>query len=351
MQISFRLDELVAMVSPVEVRGAYAGTIGRIAALDDAEVGSLSFLGNSKYRSSVATSRASVILVPTDYVGEPGPDQCHLVVAQPSVALALVCARIEHSLWPRPTPGVHPSAVVAPDATISSSATVGPLCVIESGAHVGDRSHLQAQVFVGRNARVGGDCWLAPSSYVATECELGDRVRVHAGTVIGSDGFGYEFVDGQHAKVPQVGTVVVEADVEIGANCTIDRARFNRTVIGQGTKLDNQVQIGHNVVVGRHCILCGMVGVSGSTTIGDYAVIGGQAGLAGHLTVGKGAKIGGQAAVTSDIDPGIFVNGSPALPYQLERRLLVLNRRLPDLFKKVESLAAQIDELKKASDL
>ena len=286
----------------------------------------------------MAATRASVVLLPADYAGEPRPNQLFLIVENPSIALARVCARIEQSLWPKPAPGVHPTAHVAPEAQIAASATVGPLCVVESGAVIGDRVHLQSQVFIGHGARIGDDSWLMPGVVVGAECALGHRVRVQPGVIIGSDGFGYEFVQGRHEKVPQVGSVEIGDDVEIGANTTIDRARFNRTVIGEGTKIDNLVQIAHNVVIGRHCLLCAQVGISGSVTIGDYVVLGGQAGVAGHLSIGKGAKIGGGAGVTQDVAPGAFVNGSPAIPLQLERRIAVLKQRLPELFKRVDTL-------------
>lgn len=181
-----------------------------------------------------------------------------------------------------------------------------------------------------------------PGVTVTAECELGRRVRLQPGVVIGSDGFGYEFVKGRHEKVPQVGNVVIGDDVEIGANATLDRARFSRTVVGEGTKIDNLVQIAHNVVIGRHCILCSQVGISGSTTLEDYVVLGGQAGLGGHITIGKGAKAGGQAGITSDVAPGAFVNGTPAIPYMLERRLAVLHQRLPELVKRLDTLEAQL---------
>jgi UDP-3-O-[3-hydroxymyristoyl] glucosamine N-acyltransferase len=256
--------------------------------------------------------------------------------------LARFCARIEQLLWPKPAPGIHASAVVDPKAAVHPTATVGPHCVIEAGATLAAGVHLQAQVFVGRNARIGEQCWLMPGSIVAAECVLGRRVRLQPGVVVGSDGFGYEFVQGRHEKVPQVGNVVIEDDVEIGANSTLDRARFSRTIIGEGTKIDNLVQIAHNVIIGRHCILCAQVGISGSTRLEDYVVLGGQAGIGGHITIGKGAKSGGQAAITSDVAPGVFVNGSPARPYMLERRLQVLHQRLPELFKRVTELEAQI---------
>lgn len=340
MQVEFTPGQLAEIVQPSAQRGETTATIAGIAALETAAAGDLSFLGNSKYRSKVAQTKASVVLVPEDYDGEPAHNQLFLLIPNPSVGLAKICARIEQQLWPRPAPGVHPSAVVDATADVAASATIGPLCVIEAGATVGPGSHLQAQVFVGRNAHIGRDCWLMPSVTVAAECVLQDRVRLHSGVVVGSDGFGYEFVQGRHEKVPQVGTVIVENDVEIGANSTLDRARFSRTVVGEGTKIDNLVQVAHNVIIGRHCILCAQVGISGSSELEDYVILGGQAGVVGHVKIGRGVKSGARAGITADIAPGTFVNGYPAIPYMLERRLQVLYRRLPDLFKRVDSLEA-----------
>jgi UDP-3-O-[3-hydroxymyristoyl] glucosamine N-acyltransferase len=320
-----------------------------IAALADAAPGDLSFLGNAKYKGEVAGTRASVVLLPPDFSGEPAANQLYLFVENPSAALARLCARIEQQLWPKPLPGVHPTAVVSDGARISPTATIGPLCVVESGAVVGERTHLQAQVFLGRDAVIGDDCWLMPGVVVASECRLGQRVRLQAGVVIGADGFGYEFVGGRHEKIPQVGMVLVGDDVEIGANSTLDRARFSRTVVGEGTKIDNLVQIAHNVTIGRHCLLCAQVGISGSTRVEDYVVFGGQAGIGGHITIGKGAKAGGQAGITSDVAPGAFVNGTPAVPFLLERRIAVLQQRLPDLFRRVDALEGQLAAAKKSS--
>ena len=346
MTLAFSAAELVALLNPRSTRGATAATIRNIAALKEAGPGDLSFLGNPKYKPEVAATKASVVLLPSDFEGTPPADQLWLLVENPSAALATLCARVEASLWPRPAPGVHASAVVDPSAQIAPDATVGPLCVIEAGVVVGPRTVLHAQVFLGRDARVGADCWLMPSAHVATGCVIGDRVRLHAGVVVGADGFGYEFQGGRHVKVPQVGIVEIQDDVEVGANTTFDRARFSRTVVGQGTKIDNLVQIGHNVVIGRHCILCAQVGISGSTTLEDYVVLGGQAGVAGHLTIGKGAKADGQTGINTTLAPGTFWKGSPCLPYQLEQRINVLRQRLPDLFRKVDSIAAELAELK-----
>ena len=349
MQVSFTPSQLTELSGARESRGATEEIIRGIAALAEAQPGDLSFLGNAKYKAQLASTRASVLLLPMGHEGTPPANQLWLLVDNPSVALARVCARLESALWPRPEAGIHPSAVVASDASIDPSAAVGPLCVIESGARIGARAHLQAHVFVGRASSIGEDCWLMPGSVLAAECSLGRRVRLHPGVVVGSDGFGYEFVQGRHEKVPQVGTVQIEDDVEIGANSTLDRARFGVTRVGEGTKIDNLVQVGHNVRIGRHCLLCAQVGIAGSSTLGDYVVLGGQAGVGGHVTLGKGTKAGGRAGISTDLSAGSFVNGNPAIPYLLERRVAVLQPRLPELFRRVGAIEEQLGLAKKSS--
>ncbi len=349
MKLVFTPEEIIAIVEPRAQRGSTRQSVRGLSALGSAQPGDLSFLGNAKYKAEVASTRASVVLVPAEYEGEPTADQLLLVVENPSVGIARICARLEQQLWPRPAAGIHASAVIAPTARIAASATIGPLCVVEDGAVIGERTHLQAQVFIGRNAAVGDDCWLMPGVIVATECILKERVRLQPGVVVGSDGFGYEFVAGKHQKVPQVGNVVIGADVEIGANSALDRARFSTTVVGEGTKIDNLVQVAHNVIIGKHCILCSQVGIAGSSTLEDYVILGGQVGVGGHVTIRKGAKAGGQAGITAEIAAGTYVNGTPAMPYMLERRLAVLQPKLPELFRRVDALQAEIDRLKKAS--
>ena len=338
MKVSFTQAEVASIARPTRTQGATSEVIRGIASLGSAQPGDISFLGNPRYKGAVASTRASIVLLPPDYAGSPGPNQVHMAVDNPSVALARLCSRVEQALWPRPKPGIHASAVVAPDARVAASATVGPLCVIESGAAVGERAHLHSGVFVGRGSAVGEDSWLMAGVVVCAECTLGNRVRLHPGVVIGADGFGYELVDGRHEKVPQVGTVVIGDDVEIGANTTIDRSRFEKTEVGEGTKIDNLVQIGHNVVIGRHCLLCAQVGIAGSVTLGDYVVVGGQSGLAGHITVGSGAMIGAKSGVKDDIQPKTSVWGQPSLPILLEQKIIILRGRLPELFKRVDAL-------------
>jgi UDP-3-O-[3-hydroxymyristoyl] glucosamine N-acyltransferase len=338
MQVALRLEEIVAAVQPRETRGATTEAVRGIAGLGAAEPGDVSFLSHAKYRKEVAATRASVVLLPADYAGEPRPGQLFLIVDSPSLALARLCLRWEQALWPRPVPGVHPTASVAPEAKIDATATVGPLCVVEAGAVVGARSHLQAQVFIGRGAAVGDDCWLMPGAILAAECVLKNRVRLQPGAVVGGDGFGYEFAGGKYERIPQVGTVIIDDDVEIGANSTLDRARFSHTRVGEGTKIDNLVQVGHNVVIGRHCMICAQAGIAGSTKLEDYIVLGGQVGVVGHLTLGRGAKVGAQGGVSRDVAAGASMWGTPAVPYLLEQRLQVLRQQLPELFKRVDNL-------------
>lgn len=342
MQVVFTHEELIALLQPKEVRGATTQVIRGIATLSDAKAGDLSFLGNLKYKAEVATSKASAILLPVGSIDKPADDQVFYLLDNPSVGLAKICSKIEQSLWPKPAPGIHPTAWISPEAKVSNLASIGPLCVVEAGAVIGDNTYLQSNVFIGHGTHVGNQCWFMPGVVVSAECVVKDRVRLQPGVIIGSDGFGYEFIAGRHEKVPQVGNVIIENDVEIGANSTVDRARFSTTVIGEGTKVDNLVQIGHNVNIGKHCIICAQCGIAGSTTLEDYVVLAGQVGVGGHITIGKGARVGGQAGVTDSVAPGSKMLGMPAQSYVAEQRLEVLRRKLPDLFKRVESIEERL---------
>ena len=325
-----------------QIVGAYDGSIGGIASLAEAEQGDLSFLGNPKYRSKVADSQASVILVPNDYEETPKAGQLYLKLKNPSFALALICRDIEGKLLPKPSAGVHPSSVIESDADVSPEASIGAYCYIGSGAKIG-ASVLESHVTVGRDAVIGEGAHLFSRVSVGDYCEIGERNRLMSGSVIGSDGYGYEYEDGTHQRVPQIGNVVTAADVDIGANSTIDRARFGSTQIGAGTKIDNQVQIAHNVRIGQHCLIVAQVGISGSTVLGDGVIVAGQAGLAGHLKIGSGAMIAGGTAVINDIDAQSKVRGYPAMPLMLFNRMAVLQRKLPDLFKRFDQLEKKVN--------
>jgi len=345
VRIAYKVEDLVHLVGEGRVEGQPAQLVTSIASLKQAQPGDLAFLSNLKYKADVAASRASIILVPEDYDGHPAEGQAFVRLAKPSLALARICREIERLLWPKPPAGVHPSALIQSGAQVDASAYIGPLCVIESGAQIGAGTVLQAQVYVGREARIGPDCWLMPHTAVMEYCQLGRRVRLHSGVVIGSDGFGYDTNKGLHEKIPQIGRAVIEDDVEIGANTAIDRARFNETRIGEGSKIDNLVQIAHNVVVGKHCLITAQVGISGSTILGDYVVIGGQAGLTGHLHIGSQTMIGAQSGVTHDLEAKSYVRDSPAMPYMIAQKVHVLKSRLPDLFKRVATLEETIGQL------
>lgn len=343
MAFVFSLQQIHEILSTdVESVGSFSGDITGIASLSTAEEGELSFLGNHKYHNQVKSSRASVILLPKDYRGEPGEGQTYLRVENPSFSLAMICREIERLLMPEPAPGIHPSAVIHRDAKVSPEASIGPLCVVEEGATV-EAAVLESQVHVGKHATIADGAYLFPRVVVGNYCQIGPCNRLHPGCVIGSDGYGYEFVDHAHQRVPQVGNVVTAANVDIGANTTIDRARFGSTYIGEGTKIDNQVQIAHNVRIGKHCLLVAQVGISGSTEIGNGVIIGGQAGVAGHLQIGDGAMIAGGAAIVKSVPAGAKMRGSPATEMALHNRIIVLQRKLPELFKRFDQLEKSIE--------
>lgn len=343
MAFVFSLQRILEMLSTeVETVGDFSGDITGIASLSSAEEGDLSFLGNHKYRNQVSGSKASVILLPKDYGGEPADGQIYLKVERPSFSLAVICREIERLLMPAPAPGIHPSAFVHPQATVSPQASIGPLCVVDAGATV-EAAILDSQVHVGKHVKIASGAHLFPRVVVGDYCEIGARNRLLPGSVIGSDGYGYDFVEEGHQRVPQVGNVVTAADVDVGANTTIDRARFGSTLIGEGTKIDNQVQIAHNVRIGKHCLLVAQVGISGSTEMGDGVVLGGQAGIAGHLQIGEGAMIAGGAAIVKSVPAGAKMRGSPATEMGLHNRILVLQRKLPELFKRFDQLEKSIE--------
>ena len=347
MTTSFSIAELTSITGAKSVEGQDAVMITGVASLAEATPADLSFLGNAKYASEVAASKAGVVLVPMAHVGQPSAGQVFLRVDNPSYALALLCSVLEARLWPRPASGIHASAVVSPSAKVAPSAHVGPLCVIGDYAEIAPGAVIEARCSVGVHAFIGADSWLKPGVCVGDYCQLGARCRIQSGAVIGSDGFGYEPVNGEIQRIPQIGNVVLEDDVEVGANSTLDRARFSKTIVGRGTKIDNLVQIAHNVRIGRQCLITAQVGIAGSTTLGDHCVLGGQAGVAGHLALGDRVKLGAQTGLFEDVPADGFMNGTPAVPFGLERRLVVLSRRLPELFKKVDSLAASLDSAKR----
>ncbi len=336
--MEYTLKALCALIPEGQLSGYTDATLCGIASLEGAQLGDLSFLSNLKYKKHLALSKASVVLIPKAFEADPLPNQAYLQVPNPSLALAKVCADIERTLTPAHRPGIHPSAIVAPSAVVDPSAYVGPLCVIEAQAKIAADAVLQSHVFIGQGAQIGSRSWLFSGVRVLERCCVGSDVRIHSNAVIGSDGYGYEFHEGKYLKLPQIGNVIIEDWVEIGANTTIDRGRFGATHIQEGTKIDNLVQIAHNVVIGKNCLIVAQAGIAGSTHLEDYVVVGGQAGIAGHLNIGQGSQIGAQSGLNHNLDPKSFVRGTPALPFMAAHRIDILKQRLPDLFKRVERL-------------
>jgi UDP-3-O-[3-hydroxymyristoyl] glucosamine N-acyltransferase len=347
----FTLGEL-AEVLQARLDGDPGRVVTGVAPLESAGPDQISFLTDLRYRGAADASRAGAFLAPRDVRGLPAPT---LGCDAPQQALIQLLG-LFHPPVPAPA-GVDRTAVVAPEARIDPSASVGPLCVVESRAVIGPRARLHALVHVGPGVEIGEDTVVYPHVSLRDGVLVGRRVIIHPGAVLGADGFGFAFDGTAHRKIPQVGGVLIEDDVEIGANTTIDRATFGDTIVRRGTKIDNLVQIGHNVVVGEHSLLVAQVGVSGSSRLGRGVVLAGQVGVADHVTIGDGVIAGAQAGIPSSLPAGEKVLGTPARPIWQAKRIVVAEARLPELLQRVraleqklERLAAQLDETDAKSD-
>ncbi|MDQ6827045.1 MAG: UDP-3-O-(3-hydroxymyristoyl)glucosamine N-acyltransferase [Candidatus Eremiobacteraeota bacterium] len=308
-----------------------------IAAVQDAGAGSLTFAAEARYLQNALDSKASAILTDEELAGTlSAPKKALVLVRSTRAALAALLSSLAPALPQGPF--LHASAIVDSSAVIGTEVYVGPLVFIGANARIAARCVLEAGAHVAMGCSIGEACHLFPRATVLDRCELGNGVILHSGAVIGSDGFGYVFIDGAFTKIPQVGNVVLEDDVEIGANTCIDRAQMGSTVIGRGSKIDNLVQIGHNCRIGRHSAFAAQAGLAGTTIVGDYVQAGGQSGFKGHITIGSRAKIGGGSAVWSDIPDDAFVSGRPAREHREELRREVMVRKLPKLIARVDAL-------------
>ena len=310
-------------------------TIERIAAVDDAEAGALTFATTETYLAAAFDGAAAAVLV-DESLAPSAAVKPLLVVANTREALALILEMLRPA--PPRGPFRHPTAVISSGARVAGDAYIDAHAYVGDGATVGARTVLGHGAHVGDNARVGDDVWLRPQACVLHGCIVGDRVVLHSGSVVGSDGFGWAFTNGRAQRIPHVGNVVVEDDVEIGANSCVDRAQTGSTIIGSGTKIDNLVQIGHNCRIGKDCVIAGLTGLAGSTIVGDAVRVGGQTGFKGHITVGSHATIAGQSAIWNDVPDGATVSGRPAHDHRDELRQQVIIRKLPKLFDRVEAL-------------
>lgn len=324
--------ELAKLVGGTLV-GDSARVLTSVAPLDLATPESASFLANTRYFRQLEQTNAGVVFLSSGVVRTGGD----YIEVQDSYA-AFVKALEFFNPLEKFAPAIHPTAVIAPDAVLGTDIYVGPQCVIDAGVRIGNGTVLESNVFVGKHCVIGDDCHIHPQVSVRHGSRIENRVIVHCGAVIGSDGFGFAPEHGKFRKIPQVGIVVIEDDVEIGANSTIDRATMGETRIGQGSKIDNLVQIAHNVRIGKHCVIAAQAGVSGSTHFGDYCRVGGQAGFIGHIKIGDGAAFGAQSGVSSDVNAGEILSGSPARPHGLWKRMEAALPRLPELLRRVKRL-------------
>lgn len=337
MAVGLTLSELARWVDGTIVRGDPERPVTGMGALDAAGPGDVSFLGNEKYHAQFLQTRASAVLVPPGETG--GPDDLALIaVANPTFAFSVVVRHFAAAIR-KFTPGIHPAAFVDPTAELDPAAVqVHAGAVVMAGAKVGPGTEIGPNAVIGEHVSVGCECRVMANVTVRERCVLGNRVILQPGAVIGADGFGYECIAGRHVKIDQVGIVEIGDDVEIGANATIDRARFGKTVIGEGTKIDNLVQIGHNVATGKHCIIVSLTGISGSTRLGNYVTMGGQVGTVGHVHIGDHATLAARTGVTQDLPGGVVYSGRPAQPIRDDLKLRAAIRRLPKLVERVKAL-------------
>lgn len=331
--IADRIDCRLEGDGAIDIRG--------LSGIEDAEPGDLTFFTNSKYVAELRTTRASAVIL--GETAEAAP--CAMLrTKQPYLAFARAVGLFEDP-W-RPAPGVHRLAWVGEDVTLGADVSVGPFAVLGDGVRIGARTIVHPHATIGRRADIGDDCVIHARVSIRERVRIGHRVVLQDGAVIGSDGFGFaRRPDGTHEKIPQIGGLTIEDDVEIGANTTIDRPAVGETRIGAGTKIDNLVQIAHGVSVGRNVLLAAQVGVAGSVTIEEGVTLAGQVGVAGHITLGRGVIATAQTGIPNSVEPGAFISGYPAIPNRDWLRASAVFRKLPELKKRIAELARRIQEL------
>jgi UDP-3-O-[3-hydroxymyristoyl] glucosamine N-acyltransferase len=344
--VQITVQELAALLGGQSISGDCAIQVVKGAtSIAEAAPGDVTFFGNPKYLQALKGCRATAALVPMDFAEEIAP--VAIRVENPSLAFAQLLEKFAPPTleW---APGVHATAVVDPGAQLAEGVSVQPYAVIEAGAKIGAFSVIGAHSYVGHGAQVGSHCFLASHVSVGARCIVGNRVILHSGVVLGSDGFGFEFSQGRHVKIPQTGIVQLDDDVEVGANSTIDRARFGRTWIGEGTKIDNLVQIAHNVVTGKHCLIIAQTGIAGSSKLGNYVTLAGQSAVVGHVEIGDQVIAGARSGISKDIEAKQVVWGAPAIPIREAKEQAASLRRLPKLLQRVKQLELSLAEVQKS---
>ncbi|PYI83563.1 MAG: UDP-3-O-(3-hydroxymyristoyl)glucosamine N-acyltransferase [Verrucomicrobia bacterium] len=335
--MTFTLQELATM-SGGELLGDPALKITGAASLAEAVPGEITFFSDPRYGPLLRKTRAAAVFVPLNFSDNISAAQIR--VANPSKAFEQVVFKFA----PGPisfAPGIHPSAIVDPTAKLGARVSIQPYVVIEAGVSIGDATVIGAGTYVGHETSIGASCTIYPRVSIRERSRIGSRVIIHSGVVIGADGFGFEFVENRHKKIPQLGIVQIDDDVEIGANTTIDRARFGRTWIKEGVKIDNLVQVAHNVVIGKNSVVAAQTGISGSTRVGEHVQMGGQVGIVGHVTIADKTLIGAQSGVSKDIGGGVWF-GYPAMPMPEAKRQIAWIRRLGKLFARVKEIEKKL---------
>lgn len=345
------LAELAAFCTaqgiPCEVEGDRAVPISSVATLEDAGPADVGFLSNPKYENHLATTRAAAVFVRPD-VKSPRPMNL-IRTPEPYAAVTAAIVRL-HGYRRHPQWGISDRAMIAASAVIGANANIAPNVYIDDDVRIGANATIYPGVHIARNCRIGDNLTLFPNVVIYENCALGDRVTIHAGTVIGEDGLGYAPVGEKWVKIPQIGNAVLGDDVEIGANCTIDRATLGSTTIGSGSKFSNLIAIGHGTRIDEDCMFVAQVGVAGSVHVGRHVTMAGQAGVVGHITIGDNVTVGAKAGVTNSIEPGVTVLGQPAVPISECRRQMAVTQRLPDMKDEIRRLRRDLDKLRKQID-
>ncbi len=342
LQLSQLCDILTQHGLPARLDGEDR-TVSAVNTLEDATDGEISFLSNPKYWKMLATTKASAVILKDDADAPDGMSyvRCADPYAAVTAAIVFIHGYRKHPKW-----GVSQRATIDPTAQLGDGANIGAGATIAANVVIGTNCTIYPGCYVGDGAKMGNDCILYPNVVVYDHCELGDRVTIHAGSVIGQDGLGYAPVEEKWIKIPQIGRAIIGDDVEIGANCTIDRATLGLTEIGAGTKLGNVIVIGHGSKVGPDCLFAGLVGVAGSATLGRHVTLAGQVGISGHLTVGDNVRVGGQSAIKGDVPANTEVLGSPAMPIEQAKRSILAVQKLPEWTKRVKELEREVKELR-----
>jgi UDP-3-O-[3-hydroxymyristoyl] glucosamine N-acyltransferase len=339
------LREIAAFVSG-ELLGDGAVSVSGINGIREAVGGELAFIINSKDEALIDSTKASCVIAPKDVKG---PFNKPLIkVENPSVAFSKIIEYVNPDSIPHPK-GIHKTAIISESAVLGKNVSVGPYVVIADKVSIGDNTVIYPFCYIGKNSKIGNGCIIYPHVIIRESISIGSRVIIHPSSIIGGDGFGYDTQrDGTHFKIPQLGTVIVEDDVEIGSCVTIDRARFSKTVIGRGSKIDNLCQIAHNVIIGPNCLIAAQAGIAGSSVLGRNVVFGGQVGVSDHIKLGDFVMAGGQTGITKSFPrPKTVLFGHPARPIDKARDMVACMGLLPKLFKRVKALEAKLKELEK----